>query len=183
MTEGPFKEEKSESQQPVLERKKVDLHLPDNKFPADLDIDEADLVNETKVCSACKNTINIKLLAKKCRFCGVIFEQNEFDKAIKSRSIELIERKLEISLDEEVKRCPACAELINIKSMECEWCGEVFDPSEVENQAKALIYGKTMGNKRCPICGKWSVYAAIIEDGDTGLWCPHCKKGWARHLF
>ncbi|MBU4356946.1 MAG: hypothetical protein KJ822_16650 [Proteobacteria bacterium] len=176
VTEGPFKEEKSEPQKPVLERKKVDLHLSDNKCPADLDIDEADLINETKVCSACKNTI--KLLAKKCRFCGVIFEQNEFDKAIKSRSIEIIERKLEISLDEEVVMCPGCAELINIKSMECEWCREVFDPSEVENKAKGMIYRKRKGNKKCPICGKWSVHTAIIEDHSLGLWCPNCKKGW-----
>lgn len=171
----PFKEKISESQQPVLEQKAVDCQPRDRKLPIEFDIVEAELENETKTCSACKKTI--KLLAKKCRFCRAIFEQNEIEIAIKSKSIELLERKLEISLDDEVKKCPACAEPISVKSFKCEFCEEVFDPSDVEIRAKHLIFENfyeksALSFKICPKCGHHDVY----RDYTGSLWCPRCNK-------
>ncbi len=32
------------------------------------------------------------------------------------------------------------------------------------------------GLSQCPICKKWNVLRAYIEDGNQGDWCPDCKK-------
>jgi len=135
-------------------------------------IEETDLEKETKSCPACGQTI--KVLAKKCRFCGTSFDEKQVKKDLIIKRIELIERKTGFSLHDEKKRCPACAEFINIKSMDCEFCNESFCPIEVEKQVVNLIMLKQSALGGCPICG-CVLQQAYIEDGGMGAWCPHCR--------
>lgn len=218
-------------------------------FSGDIqEINENELSNETKSCPNCHESI--KLLARKCRYCQTLIDQSQVDRDIRLRKIDLLERKYNISLKDETKRCPACAELINIKSMVCEFCkeafnveeveekiksrllekestlwraeansilrrielqeqeskislkdeqkpcpacgklisintmkcvfcGKIFDPFKVEVTAKERISElreKYAGKTQCPVCARWDVHRAYVEDGSMGLWCPHCKK-------
>jgi hypothetical protein len=89
----------------------------------------------------------------------------------------------DISLDQETKKCPHCAEIIKLEAKKCRFCGEVFDPVKVTEEVAArreelkreydLL---TAGRKRCPFCGAWDVTNAFRGDGSFGPWCPHCQK-------
>jgi len=88
----------------------------------------------------------------------------------------------EISLGEENKKCPACAEIIKLEALKCRFCGEALDPQtvarQVEERRAALaddLEKRTAGKVKCPCCGQWDVYRATIEDGGQGHWCPNCK--------
>ena len=85
----------------------------------------------------------------------------------------------------ESKKCPACAERVKLEAIKCRFCGEEFDPGEVESQVaekraeikKLLELEKEReGKKRCPQCGNWDTRWATIEDGGVGHWCDNCKK-------
>ncbi len=88
-------------------------------------------------------------------------------------------------LEAESKKCPACAESVKLEAIKCRFCGEEFDPGEVESQVaekraeikKLLELEKEReGKKRCPQCGNWDTRWATIEDGGVGHWCDNCKK-------
>jgi hypothetical protein len=100
----------------------------------------------------------------------------------------------EISIENETKKCPACAETIKLEAKKCRHCGEVFDKIDVDNQIeqrlaelklkqqksledfKDKMEKTAKGLKQCVTCGNWDVYRAVIEDGGQGDWCPHCKQ-------
>jgi hypothetical protein len=62
------------------------------------------------------------------------------------------------------KKCPFCAELIQLEAIKCRFCGEKFDPTEVARQVSAVTDrvlcsdGNCIGvigpNGRCKVCGK-----------------------------
>ena len=88
-------------------------------------------------------------------------------------------------LEAESKKCSACAESVKLEAIKCRFCGEEFDPGEVESQVaekraeikKLLELEKEReGKKRCPQCGNWDTRWATIEDGGVGHWCDNCKK-------
>ncbi len=88
----------------------------------------------------------------------------------------------QISLTQETKTCPKCAESIKLEALKCRFCGENFDPDHVANQTarvkKDLEQKQALfiqGKKQCPRCQQWDVHRAYIEDGGQGDWCPHCK--------
>lgn len=58
----------------------------------------------------------------------------------------------------------------------CPECGEPH-PKPVDKKRLLEEERKKSGRIQCPICRKWDVIrGAYIEDGNTGEWCPNCKK-------
>lgn len=89
----------------------------------------------------------------------------------------------EILLDDEMKKCPSCAESIKLEAKKCRFCGEVLNSEEVAKEVEkrklelaAKQEKEREGKKQCPQCGSWDVHTAMIEGGGMGDWCPHCKK-------
>ncbi|MBW2602686.1 MAG: hypothetical protein JRE28_00010 [Deltaproteobacteria bacterium] len=87
--------------------------------------------------------------------------------------------EIEKLLDEETKICPKCAETIKFKAKICRYCQTQFDPDEVDKQIKAHrdeLTKKMEGKVRCPKCGNWDTYVALLKDGTYGNYCSHCKE-------
>ena len=97
----------------------------------------------------------------------------------------------EISLDQETKKCPQCAEIIKLEAKKCRYCGEILDPKEVENIVRAHLAPleeerarlamemtrRATGQAYCPGCDRWDIYPhASLGDGSVGPWCPHCQQ-------
>lgn len=88
-----------------------------------------------------------------------------------------------ISLEQETKKCPHCAETIKLEANKCRYCLEPFNPetvaleiaarrAELEEDYRKLSEGKY----RCPKCASWDVLpCAVLPDGGHGPWCPHCQ--------
>ena len=88
----------------------------------------------------------------------------------------------QVSLNQENKPCPVCAEIIKLEALKCRFCGELLDPQEVarlvEERRAALeadLAQRAAGKIQCPRCHRWDVHRAFIEDGGLGDWCPHCE--------
>jgi hypothetical protein len=78
------------------------------------------------------------------------------------------------------KKCPVCAEIINLDATKCRFCGEQFDPLDVICQVGAvkekIVAMAAAGHRRCPYCGAWDVVTAVQPKGGLGPWCPHCQR-------
>ena len=102
-----------------------------------------------------------------------------------------------LSIENEAKKCPQCAELIKLEARKCRFCGEEFKNEEVEElivertqklqqdmaeqlqQAKFIQEKLAKGFKQCPNCKNWDVHKEINKDtfwGDEEDWCPHCNR-------
>lgn len=88
----------------------------------------------------------------------------------------------QVSLDQETKQCPVCAETIKLEALKCRFCGDLLDPQAVARQVadrraalEADLAQRTAGKIQCPRCHRWDVHRALIENGGLGDWCPHCE--------
>lgn len=124
--------------------------------------------DETKRCPMCAETI--KLEAKKCRFCGQLFDDKEVIVEIEKRKAEIEEAvRLEKS---GLKKCQKCGNTdIHKAYIEDgsfgDWCPHC---------KKSL----QLMQKECPGCGNHDTYKAYTETGTLGDWCPHCNKSVQR---
>jgi len=137
-------------------------------------LEDFSLENETKDCPNCSKTI--KLEAKKCHFCGQIFQsekvEQQIEQVIEEHQRQIEDRKCGIFLENETKKCPMCAEIINLLSKKCELCGEIFDCAEVAKQIEVRRSELRKGLKICPSCSNPGCYF----DYTDSYWCPNCKK-------
>jgi rubredoxin/uncharacterized membrane protein len=84
----------------------------------------------------------------------------------------------EVSIDDETKKCPECAEIIKLEAKKCRFCGHLFDANEVGmeiEKRKGEIKDAFDERDKCPNC-KSQFVRAYIEDGSMGDWCPNCKE-------
>lgn len=81
--------------------------------------------------------------------------------------------------DQATKKCPLCAEIIKFAALKCRFCGELFNPEQLDQavaeRRQFLQAMAVQGRKQCPHCHQWDVHHATIEGGGHGDWCPHCQ--------
>jgi hypothetical protein len=110
---------------------------------------------------------------KRCNICGGDSSQAEVP------SPQMILSSPVPRLDSQ-KKCPACAEIINLEAVKCRFCGQEFDPDEVVRQLAAaqaeIAAMQAAGRRRCPHCGLWDAVIAVQPGGGLGPWCPHCQR-------
>ena len=114
-----------------------------------MSIEDISLEDETKKCPMCKETI--KFEAKKCRFCGHIFESGEVEREIEERKAIIMSEYQKKYSEYQIKLyCPAC----NTKYIEaimengllgdwCPYCKESRNIIEknIYQKEKQLSYG------------------------------------------
>jgi len=90
-----------------------------------------------------------------------------------------LKMEIENLLNEETKICPDCAETIKLKAIKCRFCNKLFDPEEVGKRVDARrdeLTKKMERKVKCPQCGNWDTYVAVLKNGTYGNYCSHCKK-------
>ncbi len=139
------------------------------------------LTSKKKVCPYCGNPTMIPLEAPAAK--KMLVEHPD-----SATEIQLPTKIEDISLENETKKCPVCAESIKLEAQKCRFCGEEFDPDVVEDLIKTRIAEitkeiefaklKNEGKKQCPQCGKWDFHQAVLRDGTTGDYCHNCGKAF-----
>ncbi len=117
-----------------------------------------------------------------CPKCGKVWEGDAlFCEADGSRLVDSAEEKSkastdeiqEISLENETKKCPMCAEIIKLEAKKCRFCGAEFKMEDIEEiiadrreKIRIIIEEKkkrinflegelaAKGSKQCPTCGR-----------------------------
>ena len=67
------------------------------------------------------------------------------------------------------KKCPVCAQMIDIDTIKCRFCGNEFDSDEITQQLKE--------HRICPYCYAEGVMGEVLlGSGRMGHYCPSCRK-------
>jgi len=69
----------------------------------ELNIDKISLDHETKRCPECAETV--KLEARKCRFCGHLFDEEELKRQVEERKTEILKNEM---ASKGLMQCPQC---------------------------------------------------------------------------
>ena len=80
------------------------------------------------------------------------------------------------------KKCPVCAQMIDIEILKCHFCGNEFAPEEIallveefNKQREELLIQKE--NRICPYCKQEGVLSDVmLRDASPGFYCRHCDK-------
>lgn len=124
------------------------------------------------VCTLGVSTTAIPFYPKRCIVCGrKASDQDTGTQYAGSNQAQAISSQNSFESQERtLKKCPVCAEFIQLEAIKCRFCGERFDPADVEQlvaKAKSedsfenrilCIDGNCIGvvgaDGRCKVCGK-----------------------------
>ena len=137
--------------------------------------------NETKKCPTCAE--DIKLEALKCRFCGEMFDEVGVQEEIERRREEANRSDTPFwSIENETRKCPACAEHIKLEALKCRFCGEVFDQSQVQKEIEDWRRKRQKGLTESELPddeestpGLLTYLQEMHESGNALKVCSHCE--------
>ena len=118
------------------------------------------------------STAAIPFYPKRCIVCGR--KSSDKDSSLRygrsHQTSEVEPQRDSESQERTMKKCPACAELIQLEAIKCRFCGERFDPTDVARLVAEAKSEDSFVNR--VLCSDGSCIGVIGLDGR----CKECGK-------
>jgi hypothetical protein len=104
-------------------------------------------------------------------------DSSRFEHHTASQTEKVVGKDHGILLEALTKRCPMCAEKINIEELQCRYCDNPFDGAEVSAQIRQVLSQRvdfSSTTKICPHCSEDIKLEARV--------CRHCRQEFSEEM-